>query len=199
MSRDYDDDDDRPRRRRYDDDDRPRRRPDRPPPRNSGSGTGTVLLIVGLVVGIPLVLGVIGLICAGFFAYQAARVAPANMNPTMAEIDAEVAAEEFLDELESGNTFGAYLSTSSRYRAGTSQMQFDRTVNANPVLTSSHTANQIGTTRIIGASPNRTASLTYNVVPFAGGPGPGVRTVTCTVKVAEQPDGTWVVDGFSVP
>jgi hypothetical protein len=197
MPRDYDDD--RPRRRRYDDDDddRPRRRDRRPPPPQS-SGTGLVLLIVGLAVGLPL-LGVAGLVCAGFFFAAAAR-APGggNMNATMAEIDAELAAEEFLDDLEVGDTFGAYQSTSWRYQGGTSQAQFDRTVRANPVLTSPHSATQVGTTSILGTSPNRTATLTYNVVPDAPGFGGG-RAVTCTVRVAEQPGGTWKVDGFSVP
>lgn len=200
MPRDYDDDD-RPRRRRYDDDDdddddRPRRRDRRPPPQSGGSGVGLVLLIVGLVVGLPL-LAVGALACAGVMFWGAAAKAPGG-GLTMAEIDAELAAEEFLDELQSGNTFGAYLSTTSRYQVGTSQAQFDRTVRANPVLTSSHTATQVGTTSIIGTSPNRTATLTYNVVPDPG-PGLGKRTVTCTVRVAEQPGGTWKVDGFSVP
>jgi hypothetical protein len=195
MPRDYDDD--RPRRRGYDDDDRPRRRDRRPPPPPS-SGTGTVLLIVGLVVGVPMVLGVIGLVCVGAFGFMAARAPMGNMNASMASIEVEITAEEFLGELQSGDSTGAYLSTSSRYRAGTTQMQFDRLVKASPVLTTTHTADQIGTTSVVGAAPNRTATLTYNVVPFAGGPA-SPRAVTCTVKVAEQPDGTWQVDGFSVP
>ncbi len=195
MARDYDDDD-RPRRRRNEeDDDRPRRRYDRPPP---SSGTGTVLLIVGLVVGIPMVLGVIGLVCVGMFGFMAARAPMGNMNATMTSIEVEMEAEGFLSELEAGDTTGAYLSTTPRYQAGTTQMQFDRLVKANPVLTSPHTASQIGTTSVVGTSPSRSATLTYNVAPFAAGAGPP-RAVTCTVKVAEQPDGTWKVDGFSVP
>lgn len=222
MARDRDDDDsrddDRPRRRRDDDtdDDRPRRRRDDEDPPKKKGGVGVVLLIVGLAVGIPL------LICGGVgvWIYFSVKKGLTDFGGTL---QADIAAEGFLNTLELGDIDGAYNSTAASFKATTSKDQFEKLMKANPVLTSSHYATQKGFPTPTGTPPNRKATFTFTVSPSSFGDpdmtpptgvgkppvtspkpptpstAPSPKTVTCTINVAEQSDGTWKVDGFTVP
>jgi hypothetical protein len=204
----YDDEDDRPRRRRRDPDDRDY---DRQPPK---SNTGLILLIVGLVVGLPM------LACAGFFVWgMFAFKNVANQFQTM--IGGSMAAESFLNQLEGGNTQLAYDMTSANFRATTSKAQFEQLVKANPVLTSANSRSESGGLPTpTGTAPTRQLVLTYTVTPGHDPDGfvdeddpdfkpkvpkpkakenPAAKGIVCTVTVAEQPDGTWKVDKFTVP
>lgn len=229
---DYDDrddrDDDRPRRRRRDDDDRPRRRrddDDRPPAKKGG--TGVVLLIVGLVVGIPL------LTCGGIgvWLYFKVRQVATDIGGTF---QADIAAIAFLNTLKNGDLDGAYMSTSANFKTTTSKEQFEKLVKANPVLTTSHKHTQNGFPSPTGTAPNRRVTLTFTVsydasgialgeqlddlsrmnaearntgakpvppptIPKTPSTAPTPKGTTCTITLAEQPDGTWKVDGFTVP
>jgi hypothetical protein len=209
MPRDYDDDDrdDRPRRRsRRDDDDR-----DRPAPK---SNTGLILLIVGLVVGLP-VLGCAGLGIWGFFA------AKKGIDQVMTMAGGEAAALSFLRTLEGGNVQGAYDLTSANFKATKTKADFEALVKANPVLTSAHIANQSGFPSPTGTAPNRKMVLTFSLVPGhdfdamdededdpikpkvakpkGAKENPNAKPLVCTITVAEQADGQWKVDGFTIP
>jgi hypothetical protein len=199
-------DDDRPRRRRYDND----------PPKKSN--TGMVLLIVGLAVGIPL------LVCAGVVVYVVTQVKK-GFNEIVSTAQANVAGQQFLSSLELGNVRGAYDSTTPNFRANTTFDQFDRLVKANPALTSSHTATQSGFPAPAGTAPSRTVSITFTISPTQYGntgrdpwatptsrKGPGdpgapvnppptapTQGLSCTIRLVEQADNTWKVDGFTVP
>ena len=210
MPRDYDDDDDRddrPRRRsRRDDDDR-----DRPPP--AKSNTGLILLIVGLVIGLP-VLG-----CAGFgiWAFFAAKK---GIDQLQTMIGGEMAAQSFLNTLEGGNVSNAYDMTSANFKATKTKAEFEALVKANPVLTSAHVTTQTGFPSPTGTAPNRKMVLTFSIVPghdFDAGDeddpdmkpkvpkpkgakeNPNAKPAVCTVTVTEQADGQWKVDGFTIP
>lgn len=221
MARYRDDDDDRDydRRRRRDDrdderDDRPRRRRSREddddPPAKKG-GTGTVLLIVGLAVGIPL-LACVGL--GGWFFFWVKGKA----EEAQGGVHARDTAQEFMDTLERNQADTAYKNlTTDTFKASTSLEQFKKLVAANPALTRPNYSypNEYYKDPT-GTMPNRRLTLTYTVSPNSyfddtpapgwpepGGPPPAtkpqIKEVTCTVTVVEQPDKTWKVDGFTVP
>lgn len=195
---DEDEDDDRPRRRR-------RRREAEPPKSN----TPIVLIIILLAVGVPL------LACAGFGVWGVME-----FNKTISNIqtgvNASSAADAFFAALTRNDVNAAYDShTTAGFRAGTSRAAFTQLVNQHPVLTAGHLAapNTFSPTPV-GTAPNRTVTLTYTVepdvwdddpddpaVPPPTKPKPGQPTkpVTCTVVVAEQPNGTWKVDKFTIP
>lgn len=212
MPRDeYDDDrdDDRPRRRRRDRDD-----DDRPPAK---SNTGVILLVVGLVVGLPMV-ACAGVFVWGMFAFKKV----ADQVTTM--MGGQMAATSFLDRLANGDTAGAYALTSADFKAAQTLDQFERLVKEHPTLTASNHHSQPGMPNPIGEPPNRTVTLTFVVSPGAASPDDDFdpddpdavpkpkakpktpptaaakgKAVTCTIRVAEQPDGQWKVDGFTIP
>ena len=167
----YRDDDDRDDRRDRDDrdDDRPRRRSrddydDRPPPKKAG-GVGTVLLIVGLAVGLPL------LICGGIGLYIFFQVKQ-GVEQAFGTVQSHAAAETFLDVLERNDVSGAYTNyTTTGFRSGTSKEQFEKLVKANPVLLASNTHTQNGFPSPTGTAPNRKLVLIYTVNSFGGGNG----------------------------
>lgn len=229
MPRYRDDDDDRDDRRRRDDDrdrddDRPRRRrdyDDAPP--KKGGGVGMVLLIVGLVVGIPL------LVCGGIVWYVVSQVQK-GFNEVAGSLESRAAAITFLDALERDDVTAAYTAhTTTDFRNGVTQAQFEALVKANPVLTRTNnhnTANVFPTP--VGTAPNRKVTFTFTISAFGGADpepfdppgtapgtmkrppatkkdpfpapgGPAPKPVTCTITVAEQPGNTWKVDGFTIP
>lgn len=217
MPRDRDDDsrddrdyDDRPRRRReYDD-----------PPRKQGGGAGMVLLIVGLAVGIPV------LVCGGVGVWMYFQVKK-GFEQLATTVQSEMAAVNFLKSLETGNVRAAYDSTTPKFKSTTTFEQFEQLVKANPVLTTSHTANQSGLPTPTGTAPNRTVTLSFAITPGQvndwdeddAPPGrprgttlkppptvpktpattPTAKGITCTLTLVEQADNTWKVDGFTVP
>jgi len=209
MPRDeYDDEDDRPRRRRRRDDDDY----ERPAAK---SNTGVILLVVGLVVGIP-VLGCAGLGIWGYFA------AKKGFDQLQTMVGAEMAAESFLNTLEGGNIQHAYDMTSANFKSTTTKVQFEQLVKANPALTSSnYYSHSSGIPNATGTAPNRKMVLIFNVTPGDGmdeedfddegepikpkvpkpnaKANPNAKPVNCTITVAEQADGTWKVDGLTVP
>jgi hypothetical protein len=219
--RDDEDEDDRPRRKSRrddgDDEDRPRRRSqgsDDPPKSN----LPVILLVVGLAVGLPL-LG-----CAGFAVWGFFQVKDA-VQQEIAGDEASSAADSFFEALSRQDVNAAYQAhTTDAFKAGTSKDAFARLVKANPVLTTPHWADSGVPPKPVGQKPNRTVTLTYTVShdevgmedidpddqppgrPVPGRPKPPAnpkanqfKTVTCTVVVAEQPNGTWKVDKFSIP
>jgi cellulase/cellobiase CelA1 len=207
------DDDDDDRDREYDD--RPRRRKrsryDEAPPK---SNTGLILLVVGLAVGLPL------LVCVGVAAWGFLEVKKVG-EQMGAGFEAEAGAEEFFEALSRNDVTAAYdAHTTAAFRAGTSREAFTKLVRANPVLTASNwpTSSTV-TPKPTGSAPNRTLTLTYTVAPDEEDdgmddfdpdtprrPNPPPRpnaarpkSVTCTVVVAEQPNGSWKVDKFTIP
>lgn len=223
MPRDeYDDRDDDRRRRDFDrDDDQPRRRR-RPDPDDRDydrtprkSNIGLILLIVGLVVGLPI------LACGGF-AVWGFFVAKKGFDQFQVMFGGEMAAQSFLHTLEGGNTQLAYDMTSANFRTNTTKQQFEDLVKANPVLTSANTTNQSGFPSPTGTAPNRKIVLTFTInpghsvnefEPDKDDPGfkpkvekpknvpvnPNAKAIVCTLTVAEQPDGIWKVDGLTIP
>lgn len=209
--RDDDDDDreydDRPRRRR-------RSRYDEDPPK---SNAGVILLIVGLAVGIPV------LICVGIGAWGFLEVKKVG-EQMGAGFEAEMAAEEFFQTLSRNDADAAYTAhTSDAYRAATTKEAFIKLVRANPVLTASNwPSSSTVTPKPVGTAPNRTLTLVYTVAPDDDSdiddidpddkPAPGrppvrpgkpnatpLKAVTCTVVMAEQANGSWKVDKFTIP
>jgi hypothetical protein len=195
---DEEDDDDRPRRRR--------RGREADPPR---SNTPVVLVVVILVVGLPL------LACAGFGVWG---VMEFNKTVTRFEAGANAAeaGDAFFAALARNDVNAAYDShTTAAFRTGTSRAAFAQLVKQHPVLTASHIAAPNSFTPTpVGTAPTRTATLTYTVepdvweddpdepaVPPPTKPKPGQppKAVTCTVVVAEQPNGVWKVDKFTIP
>ena len=210
------DDDSRDRR-----DDSPGRRQDDEGPEKGG--TGKVLLIIVICVGIPL------LTCGGviaYIAYVASQVVASfkqGVDHVVTTAQTEVAAANFLTTLQSGNVDGAYDGTTANFKATTSKEGFAKLVKDNPVLTSTHHADPNGLAVVTGTSPNRkaTARFVVNLSDVAdemkqvdsrtttgtsrkppstkpASTAPGAEGVSCTVIVAEQADGTWKVDGFTV-
>lgn len=209
-------DDDRPRRRRGDDDGPPRK-----------SNTGMILLIIGLAVGIPLL--VCGGVVAYFVYVvgQVASSVKQGIEQVSSAAQADVAAGNFLTTLQFGNVEGAYQSTTANFKTTTSLDEFQKLVKANPVLTTTHRADTNGFPPLTGTAPNRRSTVIFTVNPDETGdemnhvgrtsstgpiqPGtgskptaprstaPAPKGVTCTITVAEQPDGTWKVDGFTIP
>jgi hypothetical protein len=211
MPRDeYDDrDDDRPRkRRRRDDDDY-----DRPPPK---SNTGLILLIVGLVVGLPI-LACGGFMVWGFFA------AKKGFDQVMVMAGGEMAAQSFLNALEGNNIQSAYDMTSADYKTKKTKADLEQLVKANPVLTSANYHTNTGLPTPTGTSPNRKMVMTYSINPGNDPDGfdpdegeddpefkpkvakpkakanPNAKGITCTITLAEQADGQWKVDNFTIP
>ncbi|MCU0705053.1 MAG: hypothetical protein MUF18_13855 [Fimbriiglobus sp.] len=216
--REDDDEDDRPRRRRDDDeddeDDRPRKkRRRREEPK---SNTGKVLLIVGLAVGIPL------LLCAGVSLWGILQVGKVA-NQIEAGVKGEQAADSFFAALARNDVTGAYDTyTTDAFKASTTKANFEKLVKAHPILTTSNDATTGTMPTPVGTKPNRTLTLTYMVETFNPNnwdedfdednpqpkpkPKPPVnpatptpKAVTCTVVVAEQANGTWKVDKFTIP
>lgn len=196
-----------------DENDRPRRRRsrrDEEPPKNN---TPMILLVVGLAVGLPL-LG-----CAGlgvWFFFEAKK----GFDSMEAGFEASNAADQLFETLSRDDVTTAYQAhTSDAFKAGTSKEAFAKLVKAHPVLTADHWADSGMPPKPVGTAPNRTVTLTYTVSrddvmmddvadedappgrpkPPANPKAARFKTVTCTVVVAEQPNGTWKVDKFTIP
>ncbi len=199
-------------------DDRPRRRGGDDAPKKGGKGWLIALIIVG---GILLICG--GIIAAGaYFLSQAVTAVSQAANNAITTVQAEVAAGNFLTTLQFGNVDGAYDGTTANFKATTSKDAFAKLVKDNPVLAATHHADPNGLAAVTGAAPNRKATARFVVNPSdvademnhvgsrttGTGPksmatkpvstAPAVKGVSCTVLVAEQADGTWKVDGFTV-
>jgi hypothetical protein len=201
-----DEEDDRPRRRKRS------RRDDEPPKSN----LPVILLVVGLAVGLPI-LGCVGFGVWVFFETKK------GFDSIEAGFEASSASDTFFEALSRNDVNAAYQAhTTDAFKAGTSKDAFARLVKANPVLTTDHWADSGMPPKPVGQKPNRTVTLTYTVSqddpgmddfdpddqpqPPRGRPQPppqpkaaAFKTVTCTVVVAEQPNGTWKVDKFSIP
>lgn len=228
MARYRDDEDDRDDRRRGRDDDRDddrsRRRRESDPPKKGGAGT--VLLIVGLAVGIPL------LVCGGVVAYvvyvasQVVSSVKQGIEQVAGTAQAELAATHFLGLIKTDPNL-AYDSGTANFRSTMTREQFAKLVKDNPVLTAPNTPRTSGFPTPTGTAPNRTISLTYTITagetldpptpgtgktpgsgPLPTAPKPPPTTpstaplpkgTTCTIRLVEQADNTWKVDGFTVP
>lgn len=202
MPRDHHDDD-RPRRRSYDDD----------RPKSSGNSTvWIVLLVVGLVVGVPLLICG-GMALFGVFALKGAAEWAMAMQP----------AESFFSQLSTGNTQFAYDQTSPAFKAGMSKAQLDDLVKRHPILGVQNSTTPTNPfVKPTGAEPNRKVTLNYTIdvfdpsvmdedededippkpkkpAPPGNKPKADMKSITCTVIVAEQPDKTWKVDSITVP
>lgn len=182
-----------------DDDDRPVRRG------KSDSGGGSSAIKILLIVGGVLL--VLFLICAGGFGYACYRTKNAIDN-SFGTFGASIEAENFLSNLSIDQISIAYDSTSPVFKSNMTKDQLNTLVKNNPLLgkaTSTRRALTFNTPD--GSAPNRTQSISYDVTnnfddnfgqPRATKPA-GPRSMTVTVKVAEQPGGFWKVDKITVP
>ena len=196
--RDYDDDDDDDDR----DDDRPVRRP-----RKEGGGGKTVLIVVGII-SLVILLIVGSCLGLGYYAFWSAKKSVTAFGDSM-RADSE--AQSFLGKLK-GSPQTAYDSMAPSYKATTTRDQFQQIVNRYPPLTKHVFPRKTTYNPITGSSPNRKEVVSYELTdntfepepftqpgqPKIPRPIPGPKTCTATMTVAEQPDGSWKVESFSV-
>jgi uncharacterized protein YxeA len=150
------------------------------------SSTNTVLIVLGVVVGVLLL---VILACGGltFLFIRTASNAMAPMIQAAQDMQqAESTAQMFLNTLQAGQVDAAYKSTTDAFQAKQTQKQFQTFVDQNPLLTKYQTANMA-----VLNQNGESLSVQYTLS------GNGVMNVT--FHLVKDANGTWKVDAMTIP
>ena len=156
----------------------------------SDSSTNTVLVVIGVVVGV-LLLVVLACGALGLFAFRAASVTVAPMVQAAQEMeDGASAAEEFLQALSEGKVDVAYKSTTPAFQANQTPEQFKAFLDKNPLLTDKFAARNQN-------APNAAAAAGRMTIPYTLSRD-GFGLMDLTIHLVDD-EGEWKVDALTVP
>ena len=156
----------------------------------SDSSTNTVLVVIGVVVGV-LLLVVLACGALGFLAFRAAGTVVAPMVQAAQEMeDGASAAEEFLQALSEGKVDVAYKSTTPAFQAHQTPEQFKAFLDKNPLLTDKFAAR-------VPNAVNQAPGAGRMTVPYTLSRD-GFGLMDLTIHLVDD-DGEWKVDALTVP
>jgi len=167
-------------------------------------------LIIG---GVALVL-ILGFGACGLGGFFVMKNAGKGFDDFEAQMDATDTASDFFVDLQDGNADAAYLETSSKFQQANSKAAFEAALKKYPMLTKhKYAREQTFGAPMSGTKPQRKMTVKYDLTmnfddefdfDDADTPNPKPKPkpnakLVVGLTVAEQPDGTWKVDEWTLP